>query len=52
MVLEDEGWRTPESSLLDLEEEDDGKIFHINIIMEESEQDREAASPYCPADED
>jgi hypothetical protein len=30
----DEEWRTLDSTWLDLEE-DDGKLFHVNVIIEE-----------------
>jgi hypothetical protein len=31
----DEGWRTPDDSWLDLEEEDVFCIYHVNVIINE-----------------
>jgi hypothetical protein len=51
-VPKDKGWSTSDGSWLDLEEEENGKIFHVNVIMEEVEHSGEAASSPCLADED
>jgi hypothetical protein len=33
---EDGGWRTTDNSGLDREEKDDGKVFHFNVIMDQT----------------
>ncbi len=35
-VLENEGWRSTDSSWLDPEKEDKSRVFLVNVIMEEA----------------
>jgi hypothetical protein len=40
-LLDYEGWRTQASLWLDLEEEDDCQIYHINVVMQEDSSSEE-----------
>jgi hypothetical protein len=35
--VDNEGWRTPESSWMDLADEDDCQMYHINVVIHESD---------------
>jgi hypothetical protein len=35
-MLDEDGWRNPDDSWPDFEEEDDDKVFQINVIKDET----------------
>jgi hypothetical protein len=46
-VLQREKWRIPDGSLLEMEEEDEEKLFHINVVKEDMKpRDRRAPHPF------
>jgi hypothetical protein len=42
--MDDEGWKTPDSSWIDLEEEDDCQMYHVNVVKHESDIDEDCMS--------
>jgi hypothetical protein len=50
---EGEGWRTPDNPWLEMEEEDEGKIFHFNGVIKVGEpRDRRVLAPACLSNEE
>ncbi len=44
MAMDDKGWKASDSSWLDLEEKDYCHMYHVNIIMPESDTDEDCMS--------
>ncbi len=51
-ALKDGGWKTPDDLWLDLEEEDNRKIFHVIEIIEKAEHSEVTTFPLCITDKD